>query len=185
MIRRLWTAEEITHEGRYYSMQEVRIHPPPAQAGGPPIVVAGRQEAAMRRAATLGDGWFPYLYSPRRYAASVETIKEVATEAGRDLSTFEWYVFVFVNVNPDGDTARAGRAIDGWHLQPGLRSMVDSVAAAGTVEEVTAKLRAFHDSGCSPLRLQSRHRRCRPPTVIDRLLGDTVPALREHAAAAR
>ena len=36
LIRRLWTAEEITHEGRYYSMEDVRIHPAPAQAGGPP-----------------------------------------------------------------------------------------------------------------------------------------------------
>ena len=122
LIRRLWTAEEITHEGRYYSMQDVRIHPAPVQAGGPPIVVAGRQEPAMRRAATLGDGWFPYLYSPRRYAASVETVEQAAAEAGRDLSAFEWYVFVFVNVNPDGDTARGGGAIDGRHLQPGLPS---------------------------------------------------------------
>ena len=31
-----------------------------------------------RRAATLGDGWFPYLYSPRRYAASVKTVCAVA-----------------------------------------------------------------------------------------------------------
>ena len=43
LIRRLWTAEEITHEGRYYSMEDVRIHPAPVQAGGPPIVVAGRK----------------------------------------------------------------------------------------------------------------------------------------------
>ena len=74
LIRRLWTAEEITHEGRYYAMENVRIHPAPVQPGGPPIIVAGRKEPAMRRAATLGDGWFPYLYSPRRYAASVDTV---------------------------------------------------------------------------------------------------------------
>ncbi len=109
LIRRLWTAEEITHEGRYYRMQDVRIHPAPVQPGGPPIVVAGRQEPAMRRAATLGDGWFPYMYSPRRYAASVETVKQAAAEAGRDLSGFEWLVWVFVNVNPDGDTAARRR----------------------------------------------------------------------------
>ena len=80
LIRRLWTAEEISHHGRYYEMDEVRIHPAPIQPGGPPIVVAGRSEAAMRRAATLGDGWFPYLYSPRRYAASVDTVRALAAD---------------------------------------------------------------------------------------------------------
>ena len=186
LIRRLWTAEEITHDGRYYAMEDVRIHPAPVQPGGPPIIVAGRQEPAMRRAATLGDGWFPYLYSARRYAASVETVKQAATDAGRDLSAFEWCVFVFLNVNPDGDVAReeAARSMGGTYDQD-FRSMVDSVAAAGTVDEVTEKLEAFHDAG-------ARHFVFSPATaggdtrpVIDRLFGDVVPALHEYAATGR
>src|ERR1019366_5654566 len=92
LLRRLWTATEITHDGRYYAMQEVKIHPAPVQPGGPPIVVAGRKEPAMRRAATLGDGWFPYMYSPRRYAESVTLIKSLAEETGRDLAGFAWCV---------------------------------------------------------------------------------------------
>ena len=144
LIRRLWTAEEITHEGRYYAMEKVRLHPPPLQAGGPPIVVAGRRQPAMRRAAALGDGWFPYLYSPRRYAASVETVKQKAAEAGRDLSRFDWYVWVFLNIRPDGDAAweEAARSMGGTYDQ-NFQDIVDSVAAAGTSEEVAAKVMAF------------------------------------------
>ena len=63
----------------------------------------------MKRAALLGDGWMPYLYSARRYAASAETVRRVAAEAGRDLDGFGWYLFVFVNVDPDGDRARDGQ----------------------------------------------------------------------------
>jgi probable F420-dependent oxidoreductase len=184
LIRRLWTAEEITHEGRYYAMQDVRIHPAPVQPGGPPIIVAGRKEPAMRRAATLGDGWFPYLYSPRRYAASVETITEAAAESGRDLSAFQWYVFVFVNVNADGDTAReeAARSMGGTYNQD-FGPMVDRVAAAGTAEEVTAKLAAFHDAGARHFVLSPATAGGDPQPVIDRLFGDIVPALKEYAAA--
>ena len=186
LIRRLWTAEEITHEGRYYAMEDVRIHPAPVQAGGPPIVVAGRKEPAMRRAATLGDGWFPYMYSPRRYAASVETVKQAADEAGRDLAAFEWYVWVFVNVNPDGDAAReeAARSMGGTYNQD-FAPMVDSVAAAGTPEEVAAKLQAFYDAGARHFVFSPATAGADPQPVIDRLLGDLVPSLREHAAAAR
>lgn len=185
LLRRLWTAEEITHEGRYYSMADVRIHPAPVQPGGPPIIVAGRKEPAMRRAATLGDGWIPYLYSPRRYAASVETIKALAVDAGRELTAFEWYVFVFLNVNPDGDMAReeAARSMGGNYNQD-FRPMVDRVAAAGTAEEVTAKLQAFHDAGARHFVFSPATAGADPQPVIDRLFGDVIPALREHAAAA-
>jgi probable F420-dependent oxidoreductase len=185
LLRRLWTAEPITHEGPYYAMEDVRIHPAPAQVGGPPIVVAGRKEPAMRRAATLGDGWFPYLYSPRRYAASVETVEQAAAEVGRDLSSFEWFVWVFVNVNLDGDTAReeAARSMGGTYNQD-FRAMVDHVAAAGTVDEVTAKVKAFHDAGARHFVFSPATAGADPQPVIDRLFGDVAPALREYAAAA-
>jgi probable F420-dependent oxidoreductase len=186
LIRRLWTAEEITHEGTYYPMDSVRIHPAPVQPGGPPIIVAGRKEPAMRRAAVMGDGWFPYLYSPRRYTASVETIRNAAIEGRRDLANFEWYVWIFLNINPDATMAReeAARSMGGNYNQD-FRGMVDSVAAAGTVDEVSAKLQAFYDAG-------ARHFVFSPATggadsqpVLDRLFGDVVPALHEYAAAAR
>jgi probable F420-dependent oxidoreductase len=186
LLRRLWTAEEITHDGRYYPMREVRIHPAPLQPGGPPIIVAGRKEPAMRRAATLGDGWFPYLYSPRRYASSVATIRRAADEAGRDLAGFHWCVWLFVNVNPDGDTAReeAARTMGGNYDQD-FRAMIDSVAAAGTTAEVTAKLREFYDAG-------ARHFVFLPSTagadqrpVLDRMFAEVLPALHDHAARAR
>jgi probable F420-dependent oxidoreductase len=113
LLRRLWTATEITHHGRFYAMEEVKIHPAPAQPGGPPIVVAGRKEPAMRRAAVLGDGWFPYMYSPRRYAESVSTIRRIAEEAGRDLAGFIWCVWVFLNINPT-DTSLERRPPAQW-----------------------------------------------------------------------
>jgi probable F420-dependent oxidoreductase len=183
LLRRLWTAEPVTHIGRYYAMEDVRIHPAPAQRGGPPIVVAGRKEPAMRRAARLGDGWFPYLYSPRRYAASVETVERLAADAGRDLSAFEWYVFVFVNVNPDGDAARdeAARSMGGTYDQD-FRAMVDRVAAAGTVDEVTKTMRAFYDAGARHIVFAPATGGADAQPVVDRLFGDVVPALREYAA---
>ena len=121
LLRRLWTGEPVTHDGRFYAMEDVRIHPAPAQAGGPPIVVAGRQPPAMRRAAALGDGWMPYLYSPRRYAESVTVIREHAERVGRTLDHFEWCAFVFVGIDADGDRGtRRHRPVPRRHVPPGL-----------------------------------------------------------------
>jgi alkanesulfonate monooxygenase SsuD/methylene tetrahydromethanopterin reductase-like flavin-dependent oxidoreductase (luciferase family) len=182
LLRRLWTADDVTHDGRYYPMRDVRIHPAPVQPGGPPIIVAGRQEAAMRRAALLGDGWFPYMYSPRRYAASVATIRQAATEAGRDLSRFQWCVWVFLNVNPDGHVAReeAARMMGGTYSQD-FRAMIDSVAAAGTASEVTAKLQAFYDAGARHFIFVAATAGNDERPILDRLFAEVVPALHDHA----
>lgn len=183
LLRRLWTAEPISHDGEFYSMQDVRVHPAPQQPGGPPIVVAGRKEPAMRRAARLGDGWMPYLYSPRRYAASVETIRAYAADAGRDLSDFAWYAFVFVNVEPDGDRARqeAARTMGGTYDQD-FRAMVDNVAAAGTPDEVTRKLVAFVDAGARHFIFMPAPGTGDSEAIVHRLLDEVVPAVREQVS---
>lgn len=183
LLRQFWTAEPITHKGRYYEMEDVRIHPAPVQAGGPPIVVAGRSEAAMRRAAKLGDGWFPYLYSARRYAASVQTVQSAAAEAGRDLGDFGWYVWIFLNIHPDGDVAReqAARTMGGTYNQD-FRQMVDSVAVAGTPTEVLDKLKLFYDAGARYFVFNPSTAGADTTPVVDRLLDDIVPALKRHGA---
>ena len=184
LIRRLWTGEEISHDGPFYEMHDVKIHPAPVQPGGPPIIVAGRQEVAMRRAVRHGDGWMPYLYSPRRYAASVAIIAELAEAEGRDLGGFGYYAFVFVNVDPDGDAAREGAAACmGGNYNQDFRQMVDNVAAAGTPAEVTAKLLAFVDAGARHFIFTPATRSGNTDDIVARLLGDVVPAVRAELAA--
>jgi len=148
LIRQLWSGEEVSHAGRFYPMEQVRIHPPPRQAGGPPIIVAGRKDPAMVRAATLGDGWFPYLYSPRAYAESVQRIRTVAGEAGRDLSRFEWMVFLFANVRDDPQAAKDELVgfLGGTYRQD-FRQMIERVAAAGRPDEVAARVQEYVDLG--------------------------------------
>lgn len=58
-----------------------RQAPPPVQAGGPPLWVGGRSEAAIRRAAELGDGWFPLWVSPERYAEGLAQLGPGKTAA--------------------------------------------------------------------------------------------------------
>jgi alkanesulfonate monooxygenase SsuD/methylene tetrahydromethanopterin reductase-like flavin-dependent oxidoreductase (luciferase family) len=150
LLRELWTGDPVRNESGFYAMGEgdVRIHPAPAQPGGPPIVVAGRQPGAMRRAATLGDGWMPYMYSPRRYAESVARIRDDAAAAGRDLTGFGWTLFSFLSIRSDGDQARreAAQTMGGTYRQD-FEQMVRSVAIAGTPDEVAQRLAEFVQAG--------------------------------------
>jgi probable F420-dependent oxidoreductase len=148
LLRRLWSAEDVTHHGRYYAMNDVRVAPPPAQAGGPPIVVTGRSSAAMRRAATLGDGWMPYLYSPERFAKSVVEVRTDAERAERDLDGFSWMAFVCTNLHEDADVARAdATAFFGASFQQDVGPFLDRVAAVGSPIDVAARIDEFIDAG--------------------------------------
>ncbi len=184
LLRRLWSGEEISHDGPFFPMTDVRIHPPPAQPGGPPIVVAGRKDPAMRRAALLGDGWMPYLYSPRRYAASVSRIRQIADEVGRELQSFEWYAFVFVNIDRDGRRARqeAARMMGGTYDQD-FGPMVDNVAAAGTSDEVTERIEQFVAAGVRHfIFLPATTRAADFDATVRSLTEDVMPRVRSQAA---
>jgi alkanesulfonate monooxygenase SsuD/methylene tetrahydromethanopterin reductase-like flavin-dependent oxidoreductase (luciferase family) len=134
----------------------------------------------MRRAALLGDGWLPFLYSPSRYATSVATIRAMAVEAGRSLDGFEWLCFVYTSMNPDAAVARerALRVIGGAQVGDGSRfePLLDRVAAVGTPEQVREWLQAMLDAGARHLVLVP----CDEDRVTGarQLLDDVVPALR-------
>jgi len=178
LLRRLWSGAEQSHTGRYYSMEEVRIHPAPVQSNGPPIIVAGRKERAMQRAVALGDGWMPYLYSARRYADSVQSIRRLADESGRDLSDFEWFAFVFVNVDDDAELAKEEAAeFLGGNYSQDFHSMLARIAVAGSPDDVVSGLAEFVRAGATHL-VFTPATRSRSQAVALRIVNEIVPRVR-------
>jgi probable F420-dependent oxidoreductase len=57
LVRRLWTEEKVSHDGRFFHLPELTMQPRPLQPDGPPIWVAGVDPRAVDRAARLGDAW--------------------------------------------------------------------------------------------------------------------------------
>jgi len=57
VMRRLWREDRITHSGRHFRIDDLGIGLKPQHEGGPPIWLAAVVDAAVRRAARLGDAW--------------------------------------------------------------------------------------------------------------------------------
>jgi alkanesulfonate monooxygenase SsuD/methylene tetrahydromethanopterin reductase-like flavin-dependent oxidoreductase (luciferase family) len=57
IIRRLWSEDRVTHSGRHWQFSDVAIAPRPLQAPCPPIIIGAQVDAAIARAAKIGDGW--------------------------------------------------------------------------------------------------------------------------------
>ena len=158
ILRKLWQGgpDGVSHEGKFFQFNDLQLRPvappgatmPAMRDGGPPLIVSGRKEPAMRRAARLGDGWLPYLVSPGAYKRSVQTIREHAEAAGRDLEGFEWMMYLYCSIRRDGDQAREDVASflgGAYGDKPG--AMLDRIAPAGTPEQVAARLQEYVDAG--------------------------------------
>jgi alkanesulfonate monooxygenase SsuD/methylene tetrahydromethanopterin reductase-like flavin-dependent oxidoreductase (luciferase family) len=56
LIKKLWTEEEVTYDGRHYQLEKAVLNPRPVQRPRPPIVVGGSSENVMRLAVDEADG---------------------------------------------------------------------------------------------------------------------------------
>ncbi len=57
ILKLVWTEEQTSFDGRFWSFPELTVHPRPVQSPHPPLWVAGVAPAAVDRAARLGDAW--------------------------------------------------------------------------------------------------------------------------------
>ncbi len=99
VCRRLWSDEVIEHHGEFFDFAPVRFEPKPVQRPWPPIHIGGDGPAAMRRAATVGDGWIPMNHGADQIAAAAEHIQTLRREAGREGRT----TVTLGAAVPDGD----------------------------------------------------------------------------------
>jgi probable F420-dependent oxidoreductase len=87
ILRLLWTGELVQYEGEHYQFGPLEMNPAPTAYI--PIWIGGISEAAMRRAARLGDGWVTDLQTTAEIIDCIERIKVWRREYGRDHLPFD------------------------------------------------------------------------------------------------
>ncbi len=90
-FRALWTEPAPHFNGAWVKFADIHFEPKPVQKPHPPIWVGGESGPALRRAARLGDAWYPIgsnnkhlLDSLPRYRAGVARLQRLTAAAGRD-----------------------------------------------------------------------------------------------------
>jgi len=83
LLRRLWQDDVVSFEGEHHTITASGLNPLPVQQPIP-IWMGGRDDAALRRLARIGDGWV----TPRMPRSELEErlarLREFAREADRD-----------------------------------------------------------------------------------------------------
>ncbi len=86
LLRRLWTEELITYEGRWHTIPDAGLNPRPARRI--PIWFGGAADAVLRRIARLGDGWMSNARRAAEAQADMEKIYKYAERYGRTPDEF-------------------------------------------------------------------------------------------------
>ncbi|GAB3449424.1 LLM class flavin-dependent oxidoreductase [Actinophytocola sediminis] len=182
VMRRLWTAEDVSFAGRFVTFDGVTISPPPVQRPYPPVWVAGRQEAAMRRAARYGDGWLPYLYSPERLAGSLATI---ATHRERpDPVRGGAYLWTCVHEDPEVALSYALGALGRTYRQD-FTTMAGRYLVVGDVDYAVGRVLEYIEAGATTVVFNSACPREYVDQHLALLAEHVVPEVRRRLAGGR
>jgi probable F420-dependent oxidoreductase len=92
-MRVIWTQDKPAFQGKYVNINGLLTDPKPVQKPHPPIWVGGESGPSMRRAARIGDAWYPIgsnnahlLDTLPRLTAGIGKLREMTRAAGRDPS---------------------------------------------------------------------------------------------------
>ncbi len=103
IIRRLWTEESVTVEGRFYTVRDALCEPKPLQQPHPPIVIGGEKPKMLRVIARHADEWnMPSHGDVAEWARISADLDEACAEIGRDPSEIRRSVQLFIQPAEEG-----------------------------------------------------------------------------------
>ncbi len=177
VIRRLWVEEKVSHHGRFWAFDDVRLMPRPFQKPHPPIWIAAiSSEESFVYAARNGFSLMivPYAGKPGQLQEFVKLYRRLWAEAGHPRGAEQIQVAQFCYVAEKPDEARRGferickryletfaDAVVSWKGRneadyPGYDKMVASILAT-TPDKIIAQGGAFVGS---PDEVAEQVRRC-------------------------
>jgi alkanesulfonate monooxygenase SsuD/methylene tetrahydromethanopterin reductase-like flavin-dependent oxidoreductase (luciferase family) len=161
IVRRLWTEEDVTYEGRYTSFENVTVLPKPVQSP-PPIYIASNPAPeplatrALRRVARIADGWMTTRKSPEHLTVNLPAIKEFLVEEGRDPDTFPVSAYHNLNLDPDREAAyeESYRFLGEYYGPVFSREATRHWTATGTPEQAAADIEQLYADGATEVTLR-------------------------------
>lgn len=149
----------VSFSGNFTSFTDFAIRPSPVQSRLP-VWVAGRREAAMRRAARFADVWMPYMYTPEMLADSLATIdghrqafrssppEKTGTSTQTLTKTIDGSIYIFACVHEDQSMAlkMAADQLSKQYNQD-FTKLVSKYTLSGSPETCVARARQYIDAG--------------------------------------
>lgn len=148
IMRRLWSEPSVSGEYARHNISKAVMYPKPFQKQIP-ILIGGYVDKVLQRAATVGDGWLTYFYTPEGFAKSWAKIRNFAKEGGKNPDTL---------MNASQLPIMIGKSREAVHAEmtdwlnkewdfPEHSDCTRESAIMGSVDECVAQLKAHHAAG--------------------------------------
>ena len=141
VMRRLWTEDLVTFDGRFHKLTAVNLLPVPVQRPIP-IWFGGSSDAVIKRAARLGDGWMPILAPDAEGEAKLARLREHLKAFGRDPATFGLEGWLRMH---ERDPERWAAAAQGWQRLGAQMVMLYPMYRMPKLDEQIETLRRFKE----------------------------------------
>lgn len=148
ILRRLWTEPSVSGAYERYNISKAVMYPKPAQERIP-ILIGGYVDRVLKRAATVGDGWLTYFYTPEGFAKSWTKIRDFAKEAGKDPDTLLNATQLPICIGKSRADVE-GKMLDWLNKEwdfPAQSDCTRDSAIMGSVDECVEQLKKHHAVG--------------------------------------
>jgi probable F420-dependent oxidoreductase len=132
VLKTIWTTDPVAFQGQYFQVPPSIIGPKPVQKPHPPIYLAAYVSAALKRAATLANGWMPNGIPLAAMPQMLAQFHAMAAAVGRNPAELE--VIVVASVHMTQSPHEKNRPV-----------------FTGSVEQVRADITGFRDLGANEI----------------------------------
>lgn len=160
VMRALWTQDDATFEGRYYSVRGVNMLPRP-QGRRPWVTIGGSGERrTLRLVAEYADEWNCTSLTPEVYATKLDALERHCEDLGRDPATIRRSMMLFDAIGAtDRDVERRVQQLAPSRLGNGAggdqrQRLRERGTLAGTADEVVEQLGRLAELGVQEVQVQ-------------------------------
>ena len=174
IIKRLWTEDKVSFDGKYYKLTDAYCEPKPVQRPHPPIMIGGGGEKlTLKIVAQYADIWNTF-GSPEEFRHKISILREHCRTVGRDMEQIEicWAGATFVTSSSREKEQIVERFSKAFGRAP---AEVEAGLLVGTVEEMRDKISRYIEEGVThfilmPVRLDG--------ATIKRFAEEVIPKFR-------
>ncbi len=100
VLKTIWTTDPVEFHGHYFHVPKSIIQPKPLQKPHPPLYLAAYSPRALKRAATLANGWNPAGVPLDGMTQMMASLRSMAQAAGREPDAIEIVVRANLAITP-------------------------------------------------------------------------------------
>lgn len=135
VMRKLWSPGVATHRGEFVRFDDAGSFPKPHQGAKVPVIFGGESDAALRRVAEYGDGWYGFNLDPGGAGQKIARLGQLLAERGRTLADAELIVSPYTRKITADDLAR--------YRDLGVREVVMLANLPADHAQATARVERF------------------------------------------